>query len=67
MATNWSRRWLSLSKVIAEKESEIAALKKSEGELKEKLSAVSKSLTEAVVQLQRQSNSDESGDYRRTH
>ena len=35
--------------VIAEKESEIAALRKSEGELKEKLSAVSKSLTEAVA------------------
>ena len=34
---------------IAEKENEIAVLKKSEGELKEKLSAVSKSLTEAVV------------------
>ena len=36
-------------KVIADKESEIAALKKSEGELQEKLSAVSKSLTEAVA------------------
>jgi hypothetical protein len=35
--------------VIAEKESEIAALRKSEGELKEKLSAVSKALNEAVA------------------
>ena len=35
--------------IVAEKEREIAALKKSEGELKEKLSAVSKSLTAAVV------------------
>ena len=35
--------------IVAEKESEITALKKSEGELKEKLSAISKSLTEAVV------------------
>jgi signal transduction histidine kinase len=38
-----------LEKVIADKGSEIAALKKSESELQEKLSAVSKSLTEAVV------------------
>ena len=38
-----------LEKVIADKGSEIAALKKSESELREKLSAVSKSLTEAVV------------------
>ena len=36
-------------RIVADKASEIAALKKSEGELKEKLSAVSKSLTEAVV------------------
>ena len=36
-------------KVIADKESEIAALRKSEGELQEKLFAVSKSLTEAVA------------------
>ena len=38
-----------LEQIVAEKEREIAALKKSEGELKEKLSAVSKSLTAAVV------------------
>ncbi len=38
-----------LEKVIADKGSEIAALKKSESELQEKLSAVSKSLTEAVA------------------
>ena len=38
-----------LEKVIADKESEIAALKKSESELKQQLSAVSKSLTEAVA------------------
>ncbi len=35
--------------VIAQKENEIAMLRKSEGELKEKLSAVSKALTDAVV------------------
>ena len=35
--------------IVAEKEREIAALKKSEGELKEKLSVVSKSLTAAVI------------------
>ena len=37
------------AQIVAEKEREIAALKKSEGELKEKLSAVSKSLTAAIV------------------
>ena len=36
-------------KVIADKESEITALKKSESELQAKLSAVTKSLTEAVA------------------
>ena len=36
-------------KVIADKESEITALKKSESELQTKLSAVTKSLTEAVA------------------
>jgi seryl-tRNA synthetase len=35
--------------VIAEKESEIAVLRKSEGDLKEKLSAVSKALNETVA------------------
>ena len=35
--------------IVAQKENEIAALKKSEGEMKEKLSTVSKSLTEAIV------------------
>lgn len=35
--------------IVAEKESEIVTLKKSEGELKEKLAVVNKSLTEAVV------------------
>ena len=35
--------------VIADKDTEIAALRKSEGELKEKLSAVSKSFMEAVA------------------
>ena len=35
--------------IVADKESEIATLKKSEGELKEKLSAIGKSLTEAVA------------------
>ena len=35
--------------VIAQKESEIAVLRKSEGELKEKLSAVAKALNEAVA------------------
>jgi cell division septum initiation protein DivIVA len=35
--------------IVAQKENEIAALKKAEGEMKEKLSTVSKSLTEAVV------------------
>ena len=35
--------------VVAEKENQIIALKKSEDELKARLSAVSKSLTEAVV------------------
>ena len=53
--------------VIADKESEIAALRKSEGELKEKLSAVSKSLTEAVASYKDRVAADESGDYRGTH
>jgi gas vesicle protein len=35
--------------VIAEKDTEIAVLRKSEGELKEKLSAVSKALSDAVA------------------
>ncbi|MGP8081238.1 MAG: hypothetical protein ACLPVI_12170 [Dehalococcoidales bacterium] len=35
--------------VIADKDTEIAVLRKSEGELKEKLSAVSKAFTEAVA------------------
>jgi cell division septum initiation protein DivIVA len=38
-----------LEQTVADKESEIATLRKSEGELKEKLSAVSKSLTEAIA------------------
>ncbi|MDD5288075.1 MAG: hypothetical protein PHY28_03050 [Dehalococcoidales bacterium] len=37
-----------LEQIVTVKESEIAALKKAEGELKEKLSAVNTSLTEAV-------------------
>ena len=36
-------------RIIAEKESEITALKKSEGELKEQLSSANKSLAEAVA------------------
>ncbi len=36
-------------RIIAEKEAEITVLRKSEGELKEKLSAANKSLTEAVA------------------
>ena len=36
-------------RIIAEKESEITALRKSEGELKEQLSAANKSLEEAVA------------------
>jgi len=36
-------------RIMAEKESEITALKKSEGELKEQLSSVNKSLAEAVA------------------
>ena len=36
-------------RIIGEKESEITALKKSEGELKEQLSSVNKSLAEAVA------------------
>ncbi len=37
-----------LEQVVADKESEVATLRKSEDELKERLSAVGKSLTEAV-------------------
>ena len=37
------------AQIIAEKESEIAVLRKSEGELKEKLAAVSKALNETVA------------------
>jgi chromosome segregation ATPase len=43
------KKTAEFEKVIASKESEIAALKKSESELQEKLSAVSKSLAEAVA------------------
>ena len=39
---------IELEHVIADKEREISALRKSEGELKDKLTAVSKSLSEAV-------------------
>jgi hypothetical protein len=40
---------VQFEQVIAEKEGEIAALRKSEGELKEKLVAVSKALNDAVA------------------
>jgi hypothetical protein len=42
------QKMVELEQVVTEKEGEIAALRKSEGELKEKLSVVGKSLTEAV-------------------
>lgn len=43
-----TQRETELEQTVADKESEITALKKSEGELKEKLSALDTSLAEAV-------------------
>lgn len=42
------QRVLELKQAVVEKENEITALKKSEGELKERMSTIRKSLTEAV-------------------
>ena len=49
IGTQLEQKTAEFEKVIADKESEIDALRKSEGELQEKLSDVSKSLTEAVA------------------
>jgi len=48
-STNPEQKVTEFEQVIAEKDSEITTLKKSEKELKDKVSALSKSLTEAVT------------------
>ena len=49
MGNQLEQKAATFEKIIADKESEITALKKSESELQEKLSAVSKSLSQAVA------------------
>jgi uncharacterized coiled-coil protein SlyX len=49
IGTQLEQKTAEFEKVIADKESEIAGLRKSESEMQEKLSALSKSLKEAVI------------------